>query len=204
MMKAKEFEKKILVSKTTYSLISTCFGDRSNRILQINYYYDTEEGYFRSNRTTCRIRQKDQELLGTLKRHGVGENTDCSMEERFAVQALPYGFEVDNRRVLLQGVLITDRQEVKVCDGVCLVLDKNTYLGETDYEIEVEYTKDKAQIAEGMMVMLENLIGITRSDSTSQSKADRFFHKMSQMGGNWKRYLKRVSYDPDSYIKTAF
>ena len=200
-MKINEFEKKRMIEKTEYDFLCACVGNGEATELQINYYYDTEDEYFRRNNITCRIRQKDRRLVGTVKRHGVGGQNQHSSEERFKVNNLPHSFEVDARKVYLKGLLITQRLEVELCSKLCLVLDKNSYLGEIDYEIEIEYQEGCEQMVEGVMVLMEKMLYTEEGKNKVLSKSERFFRRLSSLPGQAQSKSKGQGSDPDAYMQ---
>ena len=97
----------------------------------------------RSSRT-LRIRKIGDTLTREYK-HGkssVGDIRVCT-EDNIPIDAYPSfikGSEIGESEDTLYfplGVLVTERTEY-VIDGACIALDKSTYLGIVDYEIEVE------------------------------------------------------------------
>lgn len=200
IMKVNEFEKKILVNKEIYDNFYRCFAARGTSRMHVNYYYDTPNCYFRNRHITCRVRQKEHELVGELKRHAMRGNAEKNLEETFSIKELPLSFEAENQKVFLQGNLVTERTEISICKGIELMLDKNTYLGLTDYEIEIEFCEDKENMAEGIMLFLEKWTGFKRSEAIAKSKMNRFFSALDQMRGSSNSRIKYVSYDPDAYI----
>lgn len=86
------------------------------------------------NGITCRIRAKDGKFKSTVKRHYTGDE-DCSTEIDGEVKDY---FDLDTFKdmgLILQGSLVTERivlHKEKFCKAV---IDRNTYLGFTDYEL---------------------------------------------------------------------
>ena len=171
-----ENEKKFMLSCEQYTELLNKLGDSSNKTEQINYYYDTPDEEFRGGGITCRIRQKDDLLIGTVKQHEAGG--DGSVEKHFKLGSLPYKMTVDNRQVALLGQLITFRTEYKLSDSMTLMLDKNIYLGTVDYELELEYQKQNEAEATRYIDELINSLGGIGKVTISQSKSERFYQKL--------------------------
>ena len=178
-----EYEKKILLTRDEYATLAERFGC----ILvesQINQYYDTEGFYMNSRGITCRIRDKNGKYKVTIKNH-VAAHLNCSMEVNL-YEGIDFNSEAFEALGLhLQGELITTRiiiHKDKFCE---VVLDRNKYLGRTDYELEVEYAEmceEKAlkYIEEVAKYLLEgNLIDSAESFmqriGKGKSKSERFF-----------------------------
>ena len=199
-MKTNEREKKRMLDKQEYDdLRAGIGGDRASE-LQINYYYDTETEYFKNHNITCRIRQKNQRLVGTVKRHGADGQEEHSVEQSFFVKKLPQSLEVDGQRAYLKGCLITERIEVVLSANAVLFLDKNSYLGETDYELEIEYEKGHEGTAEGVMLLLDKLMLPKPTLSRVMSKSDRFFCVLSGLSDQVTTKPKNSGTDPDAYM----
>lgn len=170
----KEFEKKMLLSEQEYNCFLEIFKElMSEPFEQTNYYYDTRLGTMRKQNTTVRIRKKNGCHFGTVKRHD--PFNDCSTEEHFLVDNLPRMLMIGGERLFLEGWLTTKRVVVKISPDMTLMLDKNTYMGATDYELELEYGEGIKREAEGVMILLLRMINKTMPYERSMSKSDRFF-----------------------------
>ncbi len=81
-MTEKEHELKMMLTKDEHHFLLRFFDKLMVESgLQTNYYYDTRDGAMRKRNVTIRVRQKNNKLIGTVKRHLGGGN--CSMEEHF-------------------------------------------------------------------------------------------------------------------------
>ena len=170
----KEFEKKMLLSEQEYNCLMDMFKDIvSESFEQTNYYYDTRLGTMRKQNTTVRIRKKNGCHFGTVKRHD--PFNDCSTEEHFLVNHLPRMLMIGGERLFLEGWLTTIRVVVKISPDMTLMLDKNTYMGATDYELELEYGEAFRREAEGIIIFIQRLINKTTPYERPASKSERFF-----------------------------
>lgn len=117
---------------------------------QENHYYSDISNTLRKKGITFRIRTKDGINKLQIKMH---KSTDKALqicdEYEYPISDIPdiftasqvkelIGYEND---VIRLGSLKTLRHSCIYSDGVEICLDKNDYLGKTDYEIEVEYTQ---------------------------------------------------------------
>ena len=178
-----ELEKKLMLSKSEYDYILDCFGKDKPIITQVNYYFDTEDLSMNSKGITCRIRLKNGVYTGTIKKHA--HNSDASIENRVKTRNGIYDNDFIDMGLKLQGELVTERCCLLRNSTCEVVLDKNNYLGYTDYELEIEYSKDNESNANGIFKFFldvvshmqpENSKGIKSSDyCNGLSKSQRFF-----------------------------
>ena len=150
-MTEREFEYKSLLSEAEYlRLLSALSAEHApSAYTQVNHYYDTPELLLSTLHATLRIREKESGLMLEYK-HGqkrVGEMR-TAIEDRFPITEIPSEIsgkilpDCDDALVFYPlGSLTTVRADFKI-DGCLVSLDKNTYLGITDYEIEVEVGDD--------------------------------------------------------------
>ena len=136
----REFERKSVVDCEKYNMWLAEFADRfpCEDIFQINYYYDTADfALFRSDET-LRIRQIGNNLKLQYKhnKNHIG-NMRISDEYSEKMDELPKSIAINGVETYNIGFMVTQRANFDL--GNCVVsLDKNYYLGEIDYEIEVE------------------------------------------------------------------
>lgn len=192
-----ELEKKLLLTKDEYDYLMERFGYESSlntkpMVSQTNYYFDTDDLSMNRKNITCRIRLKDGKYKGTMKQHSL--DSDQSTETDIKVRNGLDDNEFIDMGLKLQGALITDRFVI-LKDANCeVVLDKNEYLGHTDYELEIEYVPKYEKDAQAIYrVMLDILIRrkcfLAYKESYEQtpsvpSKSNRFFERMKKDGLN--------------------
>lgn len=176
-MKEYESEKKLIISRKQYNDLFYRFIRESKNFEQINYYYDTQTEIFRKRGITCRVRQKEDILVGTIKEHEIG--SERSLERHFKLGCLPYKMIIDNEEVSLKGQLITFRTECELFDSMTLMLDKNIYLGTVDYELELEYQKDREDEVIRYIQTLTDVLGDIDKLFSPDSKSERFFKRLN-------------------------
>lgn len=116
-------------------------------IVQTNYYYDTPDFTLGKKNITLRIRQTGTELK-LQRKSRLTQDGSCveSEETETPVPAIPRVISGNSAGtkddVYLLGKLETKRLRYRISEDVTVDLDQNTYLGMTDYEIEIEY-KDR-------------------------------------------------------------
>ena len=180
-MTEKEHELKMMLTKDEYQFLLYFFDKLMVESgLQTNFYYDTRDEVMRKGNATVRVRQKNNKLIGTVKRHM--DTNNCSVEEHFRVDTLPRVIMLDGMPLWLKGSLQTERKTFKVCDGIVLMLDLNQYLGTVDYELEIEYSGPLRNQAEGILMLADSLLG-QQMKQKSVSKSERFFQRLSILGG---------------------
>jgi uncharacterized protein YjbK len=172
-MTEKEHELKIMLTQDEHHFLLRLLDKLMVESgLQTNYYYDTRDEVMRKRNMTVRVRQKNNKLIGTVKRHLDRDN--CSTEEHFQVDTLPRVIMWDGMPLWLKGSLQTERKVFKVCDGIILMLDLNQYLGAFDYELEIEYSESLRKQAEGILMLIGSMVGKLVSNEVI-SKSERFF-----------------------------
>ena len=180
-MTEKEYELKMLLTNREYRFLLDMFNLLTVETdLQTNYYYDTLDEIMRKKNVTIRVREKNGKLLGTVKRHLV--NGD-SLEEHFHVDTLPQVIMLEGTPVWLKGSLVTERKTLRVSDGITLMLDLNQYLNTVDYELEIEYSEQLRDQAEGILMLIRCLLARTQQKGAI-SKSERFFQRLSNRGGS--------------------
>ena len=176
-MTEKEHELKMMLTKDEHHFLLHFFDKLMVESgLQTNYYYDTRDEVMRKRNVTVRVRQKNNKLIGTIKRHLDTDN--CSMEEHFRVDTLPRVIVWDGVPLWLKGSLQTERKIFQVCDGIILMLDLNQYLGTVDYELEIEYSESLRKQAEGILMLIGSMVGKSLHLDTV-SKSERFFQRLN-------------------------
>ena len=151
-----ELEKKLLLTKDAYDCLMEHFGYENPllqkpTIKQINYYFDSDDLSMNRQNITCRIRLKDGKYKGTLKQHTTA--SDYSTEIEMEVHDGIHDNAFTDMGLKLQGKLITERCVIFQNAACKAVLDKNDYLGYTDYELELEYSPGHEKDARDFLQM---------------------------------------------------
>ncbi len=180
-----EYEKKAMLTKEEYEALAECCRGMFSED-QINYYFDTDDFYMNRKGITCRIRGKNGKYVTTIKNHDT-DHLNCSVEENI-YEGDDFNCKFfDALGLHLQGELITSRITMYK-DAFCeVVIDRNTYLGYTDFEIEVEYRKDSEAkaieylngVAEGLYAskLIDSVDNFMLRTRKGKSKSERFFEK---------------------------
>lgn len=181
-----EYEKKISLSENEYLRIFHLIGKRKTNYRQVNYYFDSNDFKMNSQGITCRIREKDGKYKATIKAHKQ-TNRECSIEKTREVLNQYDDSLFSGMHLELQGELTTERT-ILFSDGRCEVaLDKNTYLGITDYEMEVEYIPEYENCAMNLIYQYMSILYPIKpllhiiSRRVSKSKSERFFEQKQQL-----------------------
>ena len=191
-----ELEKKVILYDYEYSFLKKSLKYARTFTYQVNYYYDTNEYELDQKGITCRIRYKDGKYTPTIKEHGNDWN-ELSVENKYRETDYFDGTPFDGLGLFFQGFLITERTTFYPEKGVEICLDKNKYLGRTDYELEIEYEPEKKKKAEKAVDHIASLLfrrgyipdKAVLSKRKASSKSARFFER--------KRYVK----SKDNYEK---
>ena len=139
-----------MLDKAAYDRLETAFT-WDEVFEQVNSYYTDPTGQLKRNGITLRVRTRNGKDVIQVKAH---KNTDSPLqiaeEAEFKTDGIPQSFSAEEVKRMtgidapasLLGSLTTLRHSLMYCDGVEICLDKNDYLDETDYEIEIEYTEE--------------------------------------------------------------
>lgn len=147
-----EKEYKVLLSEQNYTKIKSYFVWQ-DEFEQINYYYDDEEHFLTKNNITLRIRNKKGKLYLQSKTPKKYENALSIKEEKELCISKIYEIIPESLIFDLLGKNLKNVKKIgylktlrsfnnTTFKNVELCLDKNVYLGKTDYELELEYIDD--------------------------------------------------------------
>ena len=177
-----EYEKKVMLSKEEYFALMSNLRDDASSYVQTNYYFDTEDLKMNDKGITCRVRCKDGKYTATIKNHLI--QNYCSSEDSFEVDDIFEGETFKKMNLQYQGCLVTTRTVVQKDDFCEVVLDRNDYLGHTDYELEIEHTyafgKYVFRLLEGAAEslvasgLIKNHDELIKRVENSKSKSQRF------------------------------
>lgn len=181
-----EYEKKILLTAKEYETIVSKFCKQLQSKQQINYYFDTDYLDMNKKGITCRIRLKDGVYTTTVKRHHF-KDQDCSFEEIISEKTEFDAEYFKKLNLKLQGELITERT-ILYKDSLCeAVIDRNTYLDHTDFELEIEYSKNNNEKA---LMILTNVARTLEADKLL-SNAEEFLNLVGQNKSKSQRFFER-------------
>jgi uncharacterized protein YjbK len=184
-----EYEKKIMLTANEYHTLA--MSNRCKNIpkqLQTNYYFDDDNFTMNKKGITCRIRHKNGKYTACVKNHNTN-HCDCSMESNLPedVKFDPHFFKTLGLQC--QGELVTERIVIYKDSDCEIMLDRNVYLGHTDFELEVEYCQDSEQKAQKLIKSIAEYLTVTRHFEESESflkrigqgksKSQRFFEYLS-------------------------
>ena len=177
----KEFEIKFIVGRTVFDrllrqIVKDYPSARVTAKKQINYYYDTEGLDLYDKNITLRIRQSDDGFLLQEKIH-TGNGIEADETEK-PISALPFSMQYQGKTAILQGSLQTNRTSAQIDSGIKIEFDENWYLGNHDYEIEIEY--DPAQEAKAKELCQS--LSLCRPNDTG--KSTRFFQARKEVRRN--------------------
>lgn len=182
-----EYEKKVKLTVGEYFSIVMSMCKCSPIESQINYYFDGDDFFMHKKGITCRIRFKNDKYKATVKNHNV-KHPECSIEVDL-MEKTEFEPEIFNAFGLrCQGELATDRI-ILYKDSDCeMVLDRNSYLGRMDFELEVEYCKGSEQKAK---TLIEN-IAECLVETKQLTCVDEFLSRVGQGGSKSQRFFERL------------
>ncbi len=188
-----EIEAKVLVSKEEYNqVIKNLHLDTYYKFKQTNYYIDSDEYDIKKNGFALRVREKNQEFELTLKTplsEGLlekNENISWQVFEDLRDNnifpeggikkfLLILGIDVSKLKIITS--LTTERIRIEY-QNEHVVVDKSTYNGQVDYELEAESTSmDNAR--ELLRKVLEES-GVKNFQYNTVSKQARALNSLSK------------------------
>ncbi len=176
-----EYEKKLLLSREEYSCLAELFRKNDplqevSVVRQTNYYFDTDDLLMNRRGITCRIRLKNGILSAIMKQHFPVNGYSTETEAEISGGLLHNAFT--GMGLKLQGELLTERYRIFTSEGLDAVLDKNSYLGYTDYELEIEYVPAQEKNASAFLQRVCGLLSRqTNASEEVLSKSGRFFER---------------------------
>lgn len=180
-----EIEFKNLLNEEEYSTLYDTFFKSVQGQPLVNYYIDTPDLELRRNTLLLRVRLDDGKQIMTLKAPTVKGVLEFHAEVDFDLDSTKHiegteipeiiANELERRHIgtndlHIYGRLATERREMEYKDGL-LVLDKCSYLGTTDYEVEYEVSDyDKGETIFNRLMADHD---IARRDEVT--KSERFY-----------------------------
>ena len=174
-----ENEFKVMLTEEQYNSIRTMY-EWDGETEQTNHYYDTADMQLVKAHITCRVREiKGVHYLQMKLPTGV-EYSRTELEQELGAQ-LPEALSSqllnalsgreDMPDVKRLGSLTTHRS-IKRFDGAEIDLDRSSYFGKTDYELEIEFTDEAA--ARRLLAEIKSAAGIESSGEVCLGKIHRF------------------------------
>ncbi len=182
----KETELKCMIDKETYDRIQKAFRWDSVKE-QTNNYYTDENGELGKNRITVRVRVVEDTAKIQVKVHK-NKNSPLQIceETEFDIDGAPDVIDartakkitgMDVGELSKMGSSVTLRSSITHNDSE-LCLDKTTYFGKTDYEVELEYNE---KMSADLLMKLTSL-GVT-FNKKSVGKFSRFSEEYFKLHG---------------------
>ena len=184
MSDAIEIEAKVLLNQEDYKKLVKQFK-QFKRYSQTNYYIDNDKRILAKKGIALRIREREDHYEFTLKTplsHGLLEKNEAITKAQFdaflekgefpkvdAVRLLTM-LDVDIKSLHVLTHLTTDRIDVDYEDGL-LSIDRNSYSGKVDYEVEFEYNNMKGAETILKKLLDDNQIPVAFSKATKVHRA---------------------------------
>lgn len=173
-----ENEFKLMLTEEQYNEIILMFSWDSE-VIQTNYYYDTDGLALSEQHITCRVREISGEYYLQMKLPADKLYSRVELEKRLSTLPQTLSGEeltkLSDRDGLPEvkklGGLTTVRS-IKRFDGAEIDLDRSTYFGKTDYELEIEFTDEQA--ARSLLSQITERLGISTNGDVCTGKAGRF------------------------------
>ncbi len=151
-----EIEAKALVSKNDYEKLALKYM-KYGVYTQTNHYIDSKDGILSKEKLSLRIREKDNRFEMTLKvplSQGLLEKNSTWSKEDFInfrdnsifpdgdIKKMLNMLDIHTKTLKIKTSLTTDRIDVPYENGK-LSIDKNSYSGIEDYEVELEHNNEE-------------------------------------------------------------
>lgn len=173
----KETELKSIIDEETYTRVKRAFNWTSVKE-QENHYYTDDAGVLRKNRVMVRVRVIDGVSKIQVKLHqNQGSPLQICEETEYDTDGVNETIDADTARKITgmnvgelrrMGCAVTKRRSL-TREATELCLDKTSYFGKTDYEVELEYVEKMSAELLGKLISL----GVT-FDKSCVGKFSRF------------------------------
>ncbi len=182
-----ENEFKLMLTEQQYTKLYSMYG-WDKEYTQTNYYFDTPSLDLINSHITCRVRFVEGAYYLQMKLPNGVQHSRIELEKRLG-DALPFKLssaelnklsgKEDMPDVRLVGELTTLRS-IKRFTGAEIDLDRSSYLGKTDYELEIEFTDEQA--ARELLQELKQAAGIEAGTDVCLGKVHRFIAEYNKKG----------------------
>jgi uncharacterized protein YjbK len=156
------------------------------RQIQINYYYDTSDYTLYHQDITLRVRQIDQNLMMEIK-YTVEDNGSYKVKKEICKPISEFPMFINLDRLFddlpIKGeamqihALITERTRIKVSEHILIDIDKSSYFGKTDYELEIEFAAGHYEEA----FKIFRIFFPNEETKSSCGKKTRFFNRYFEL-----------------------
>ncbi len=178
-----ESEFKVMLTEEQYEAIRSMYA-WDGETEQTNHYYDTAELQLINAHITCRVREiKGVHYLQMKLPTGVEfSRTELEQElgkqlpEALSAQLLNALSGRSNMPDVSRLGSLTTHRSIKRFDGAEIDLDKSSYFGVTDYELEIEFTDEAA--ARRLLAEIKSAAGIESSGEVCLGKIHRFLREL--------------------------
>ncbi len=195
LIKEQEIEYKAMLTKESFDSLLTYFPQfciAMPSYNQTNYYFDTEDYELHHQGVTVRIREKEetwelqvkipednkgsynqhQEIRQTISEEEAREYIKVGLNKNIPIMnQLFHRLKIEYSSLQIIGMLQTKRHDFYFYTDT-ISLDKSTYLGVTDYELEWETNNHLFATFELNRLHITPIKG--------EGKITRFFHQLSQ------------------------
>ena len=195
-------ELKVMLSLEEYTKILNHFVPDVKMSIHTNYYYDTSDLKMNRYGITCRIRKNSKGYIATVKNHLLKKRFKSTEHEILLGNS--FNDKCFTRfNLILFGCMRTERAVV-ISNNLKLMLDKNTYLNCTDYELEIEYFDNCEGEAQLLLENINYILltyrkkfeakNLRKRLNLSKTKSQRFFERLQYLN-NIKRSMTFYSYE---------
>lgn len=183
-----EIEYKVLLTENQFNKLEVEIPFPQSAVVQVNHYFDTHQFLLRSKRNSLRIREVNETYILTFKQpinQHILETDDILTENEY--HAWKNGNPIPKQNITEKltklgisineltyiGSLKTERKQFS-SGQIIYCLDKSTYNGLIDYELEIEVPN--VEIGETIFHTLLERFNIPKTEPIS--KIERFFKTM--------------------------
>ncbi|MGZ0049316.1 CYTH domain-containing protein [Brevibacillus gelatini] len=190
-----EFEFKYLLREDQYFKILSKLQNNYEvkQETYIDYYFDSSKYDLFNKLCTVRVRQKGSKLKLDVKFSGSrARDGYLSSRQEFSqeIEDLPLSIDMNKLPICDQlpyrdvvhmvGVLITERNTCTVKKGLTIDLDKSSYLGVVDFELEIEFSPE---LEEEAFELFQALLGNLETSGIGMGKRRRFISRLCNLLG---------------------
>jgi len=180
-----QYKKKFSLSSEEYNYLACEMKSFFCAERQTNYYFDTEDYTMHQKGVACYICENSNGCVATVKMYPSYGGT-TQREEQALGRWDTHLFSGLN--VTFKGIVTTDRIPLFKDERYAVLLCKNTYLGATDYELELVYQLNSISHA----IMFLETVALRLSSAFSDISVYSFFARGENEQSEAERFFERL------------
>ena len=177
------YRRNLLLSEKEYNTLLEYYNGGLRRSEQTIYYFDTEDAFIDKTGMECTICVENGKHEAMIRSHSIEHATgheECEDGDWSSI--FHNGFT--RKGLVCHGALWCDKTFLYRRETIEMTLEKNSYLGCTDYELQLRFGRYDVDCAKLLLLKVRRILrcgNLTNRISNTPIKARRFFERAKQM-----------------------